>query len=309
MSRFAAVPTAALDDERLEALHIRVLTALCSYGDKDGWCRVGQEQIAARARTNPARVSACITALVEWGWVRKQRVGKMRVNVYQVLMDCDMDAAIDLPSEQEQIAHPANHFCPPSKSLLPTQQVTLAPTANPIGTPFSNTVSNTASSSADPRVNAMDRILKACGPGMLDPAKSASPMLDLRARIGRWLEAWSLEDEILPVIEAKTRDPRTRPMSHFKFIEEDIAAFHAKRVEPLPEIFHEAATLSRIDGSSQGADPSRPGNHARSTRSQGAGSQPRSGNLATSAAWLRRMREEAVGVPDESEDRRDDWVA
>jgi len=243
MSRFAAVPTAALDDERLEALHIRVLTALCSYGDKDGWCRVGQEQIAARARTNPARVSACITALVEWGWVRKQRVGKMRVNVYQVLMDCDMDAAIDLPTEQEQIADTANHTCPPSKSLLPAQQVTLAPTANPIGTPFSNTVSNTASSSADPRVNAMDRILKACGPGMVDHTKSASPMLDLRARIGRWLEAWSLEDEILPVIEAKTRDPRTRPMSHFKFLEEDIAAFHATRIKPnsIVEISNERA--------------------------------------------------------------------
>jgi hypothetical protein len=229
MSRFAAVPTAALDDERLEALHIRVLTALCSYGDKDGWCRVGQEQIAARARTNPARVSSCITALVEWGWVRKQRVGKMRVNIYQVLMDCEADPAIDLPAEQ--IADTASHTCPPGKSLLPTQQVTLAPTANPIGTPFSNTVSNTASSSADPRVNAMDRILKACGPGMLDPAKSSSPLLDLRARIGRWLDAWSLEDEILPVVEAKTRDPRTRPMSHFRFIEEDIAAFHATRIQ------------------------------------------------------------------------------
>lgn len=310
MSRFAAVPTAALDDERLEALHIRVLTALCSYADKDGWCRVGQDKIALRARTNPARVSQCIKDLSDWGWMRRQRVGKMKVNVYQVLMDCEMDATIDLPTEQEQIADTANHLtCSPSKSPLPAQQITLAPTANPIGTPFPNTVSNTASSSADPRVNAMDRILKACGPGMLDPAKSSSPLLDLRARVGRWLEAWSLEDEILPVVEAKTRDPRARPMSHFKFIEEDIAAFHAKRVEPLPEIIYEAATLSRIDGSDQGAGASRPGNHARSARSQGAGGQPRSGNLATSAAWLRRMREEAAGVPDESEDRRDEWVA
>lgn len=230
MSRFAAVPTAALDDERLEALHIRVLTALCSYGDRDGWCRVGQDQIAKRARTNEARVSSCISNLVEWGWVRKQRVGKMRVNIYQVLMDCEADPAIDLPVEQ--IADTANHTCPPSKSLLPTEQVTLATTANPIRTPFSNTVSNTAASSPDPRVNAMDRILKACGPGMLDPAKSPSPMLDLRARVGRWLEVWSLEDEILPVVEAKTRDQRQRPMSHFKFIEEDIAAFHATRIQP-----------------------------------------------------------------------------
>lgn len=144
MSRFAAVPTAALDDDRLEALHIRVLTALCSYADKDGWCRVGQDQISKRARTNPARVSQCIGDLVSWGWLRRQRIGKMRVNVYQVLMDCDYDASIDLPTEQEQLAETANHMtCQPSKSELPSEQITLAETANPIGTPFSNTVQNT----------------------------------------------------------------------------------------------------------------------------------------------------------------------
>ena len=149
MSRFAAVPTAALDDDRLEALHIRVLTALCSYADKDGWCRVGQDLIAGRARTNPARVSQCISDLVAWGWMRRQRVGKMKANVYQVLMDCEMDVSIPLPTEQEHLANTANHVtCPPSKSPLPVEQITLAETANPIGTPFFNTVLNTETVSA-----------------------------------------------------------------------------------------------------------------------------------------------------------------
>lgn len=150
MSRFAAVPTAALDDERLEALHIRVLTALCSYADKDGWCRVGQDLIGKRARTNPARVSQCVSDLSSWGWIRRQRIGKMRVNVYQVLMDCDVDLSIPLPGEQDQLAETANHVtCQDSKSLLPSEQVTLAETANPIGTPFSNTVSNTVLGAQD----------------------------------------------------------------------------------------------------------------------------------------------------------------
>jgi len=144
MSRFAAVPTAALDDERLEALHIRVLTALCSYADKDGWCRVGQDEVAGRARTVPARVSQCIGDLVKWGWVRRQRIGKKAVNVYQVLMDCAFDASIQMPDEQERLAPTANHVtCQPGKSNLLPEQITLAPTANPIGTPFSNTVLNT----------------------------------------------------------------------------------------------------------------------------------------------------------------------
>ena len=231
MSRFAAVPTAALDDERLEALHIRVLTALCSYGDKDGWCRVGQDQIAARARTNPARVSSCITALVEWGWVRKQRVGKMRVNIYQVLMDCEIDQSIDLPPEQ--VAPPAIHpTSQQGKSHLPPEQITLAPTANPIGTPLSNT----PSSSADARRAVIDRIIAACGPGMVDPAKTATPLMDLSARVDRWLAAYDLEAEILPVIEMKTQHPRANPMRDFRFLEEDIAKFHAKRVADLPKV-------------------------------------------------------------------------
>lgn len=144
MSRFAAVPTAALDDERLEALHIRVLTSLCSYADKDGWCRVGQDLIAKRARTNKARVSQCLGDLSGWGWVQKQRVGKKRVNVYRVILDLDFDASI--PVEDECVAETANHLsCPPSKSRLPREQITVAETANPLGTPLSNTVSNTVS--------------------------------------------------------------------------------------------------------------------------------------------------------------------
>ena len=134
MSRFAAVPTAALDDERLEALHIRVLTALCSYGDKDGWCRVGQDKIGQRARTNEARVSSCISDLVKWGWVRRQRVGRKKVNVYQVLMDCELDPSIPLEDDEEGLAEPASVICPPGKSPpsdLPTQQKCFAPTANP----------------------------------------------------------------------------------------------------------------------------------------------------------------------------------
>lgn len=259
MSRFAAVPTAALDDERLEALHIRVLTALCSFSDKDGWCRVGQDKIAARARTNPARVSSSLSALAEWGWVRKQRVGKQKVNVYQVVMDLKFDQSLDLPPEQD--ADTANHQnCPPSKSSLPTEQITIAPPANPIRTPSSNTVSNTPSASFDARREAMRRILDACGPGMVHQSKSANPLLDLKARIDRWLSAWDLEADILPVVEAKTQAHRPHPMTHFKFIEDDIAAFHAKRVSPLPATEtphgrHQPASAGRGSANYRGRGP------------------------------------------------------
>lgn len=150
MSRFAAVPTAALDDARLEAMHIRVLTSLCSFADKDGWCRVGQDKIADRARTNNARVSSSLSDLCKWGWVNKKRVGKMKANVYQVLMDRELDKTIPMPDEQECFAETANHMsCQDGKSELPAEQITFAETANPLGTPFSNTVSNTVVGAQD----------------------------------------------------------------------------------------------------------------------------------------------------------------
>jgi hypothetical protein len=297
MSRFAAVPTAALDDERLEALHIRVLTALCSYSDKDGWCRVGQDKIAARARTNPARVSSCITALAEWGWVRKQRIGKMRVNVYQVVMDRAFDASIDLPPEQ--IAEPASqNNCPPGKSDLPPEQITIAPPANPIRTPSSNTAS---SADFDARRNAMARVLEACGPGMVDQTKSANPLLDLKARIGKWLAAWDLESEILPVVQAKTQNHRQRPMTHFGFIEEDIAAFHAKRIQPVPTV--------EVSNERAGQGQSGRNSHGRGNR--GARSGREHGASAYGAAFDRLFGgdQEANDVPYEPIDGRDERVA
>ncbi len=250
MSRFAAVPTAALDDLRLEALHIRVLTAVCSYADKDGWCRVGQDKIAERARTNPARVSQCIKDLSEWGWMRRQRVGKKKVNVYQVLTDCEIDPTIDLPSEQDELADTANHVtCQPGKPNLPPEQITLAPSANPLGTPFSNTVSNTASATAA-RVEIMDRILAAGGPGMADPAKDHLPRLSLARRITAWLDAWDLEADILPVVAARTSRPRIKPLRDLSNIEPDIAAHHAARTQPVPiaEAPHDPQTDHRVRG-------------------------------------------------------------
>lgn len=294
MSRFAAVPTAALDDERLEALHIRVLTALCSYSDKDGWCRVGQDKIAARARTNTARVSESLTALADWGWLRKQRLGRRKVNVYQVIMDRAVDQDIDLPTEQvtASLAETANHRA----DDLPTEQVQLAATANPIGTPFSNT----ATTSSDARREIVDRILSKCGPGIADPSKTARPLMDLNARLDRWLSAYDLEAEILPVVEMQTMHPRSRPMADFRYIEMDIAAFHAKRLTPLPdpEKTHERT--------GQGASLN---GHAKGRSGARSREQYRSGSLAAGNALLESLAETPADVPDRPEDRRAERVA
>lgn len=221
----------------------------------------------------------------------------------------DMDTyAETTPSVQDQTVN-----CPELDSELPKSEqgsVKQADTVLDLSTTSSadDTRTRNAGWRADPW---MVRIFEVAGPGLESPDKNYNVWLDLNSRIPLWkANGWDLEGDIVPVVMAKTAKPRAKgPMYSFRFIETDIAAYRNRRAEPLPEIVHETAALSRIDGGNAGAGSSRPGNHAHGARSQGAGGQPRSGNLATSAAWLRRMREEAAGVPDESEDRRDDWVA
>jgi len=141
MSRFAAVPTAALDDPRLDGTHIRVLTALCSYTDKDGWCRVRLAKVAERARSGETRTSSCITDLVEWGWVEKMRFGQGHSNAYQVIMDRPFDPEISVENDIEEEPQTS----PVEKQDFPSGEVRLPQSGNPIRTPFSNTVLNTVS--------------------------------------------------------------------------------------------------------------------------------------------------------------------
>lgn len=182
MSRFAAVPTAALDDQRLEAMHIRVLTALCSFSDKDGWCRVGQDKIAERARTNVARVSQAIGDLAGWGWVNRTRFGKQRANAYQVVMDREFDPEIIAPADlesgdlpEEQFAETANHICRDSKSHLPTRQI------------HKNTVLNTVSNTGTS--DQLASVLKAIWGAAPQPSRERSSKKRLAEAVAKILKA------------------------------------------------------------------------------------------------------------------------
>lgn len=160
MSWFAAVPVAALDDERLGAMHIRVLTALCSYADKDGSCCVGQDRVAQRARTTISHVSKTISELCGWGWVERTRHGKQKANAYRIVMDRAPATEITPPEEgrepglpAERLAETANHICREGKSQPPAEPLRLAEGANhfcpqgkshlPRGQIHKNTVLNT----------------------------------------------------------------------------------------------------------------------------------------------------------------------
>ena len=64
MSRFAPVPSAAVDDERLSNLDLLVLMALGYHTDAAGWCWPSQSTIAKKARLNRTTVTACIPSFL-----------------------------------------------------------------------------------------------------------------------------------------------------------------------------------------------------------------------------------------------------
>jgi len=71
MSRFSAVSSAALDDDRLTGPDILVLAALGYHTDKTGWCWPSQDTIATRARLTRQTVSECMKRLVSFGHVER----------------------------------------------------------------------------------------------------------------------------------------------------------------------------------------------------------------------------------------------
>lgn len=250
MSRFAAVPTAALDDERLEALHIRVLTALCSYGDKDGWCRVGQDKIAQRARTNEARVSSCISDLVKWGWVRRQRIGKKKVNVYQVLLDCELDTTIPLVEDSDGLAETASVTCPPSKtpvSDLPTQQKCFAPTASPYEHP-SLTLDDDDSASAE---IGFEERCREWADGFLAP--TAAGIEKLERLVSQTSDAACTEADVERGIKNAVRWLRKNDQTanSFGYFEGAVLAAREQRLKPITSIERKSKKSAELSNSTE----------------------------------------------------------
>ena len=273
-------------DERLTGTRKLVLIALANRTDEDCRCWPSQERLAGECGISVRALSDHLKALEDDGFITRETQHLGRGNGSRTAYTLQLQALKNAPEKiaPAEIAPAISVECTGSRPRVTNHQ------------------QPSTSSSSDARANAIDRILKACGPGMLDPTKSASPLLDLRARVGRWLEAWDLETEILPVVEAKTsRQRKGRPMSHFGFIEEDIAVFHAKRVSKTPEveIFDVNANLS--GGGPRHGGPGSAGQPAARYASGGHGpfgaGQSGRGSIADSAIRRHLHRQNGNGVP------------
>lgn len=92
MSRFCIIPRRAIEDERFSMSHLRVLAALGSYADRNGWCFPSTSTIGGIIGVSRQRVSLCVSELQEWGYIEIHRRTRptdlgQTSNGYRVLFD------------------------------------------------------------------------------------------------------------------------------------------------------------------------------------------------------------------------------
>lgn len=89
--RYSIIPANAVWDRRLNHTDLRVLAALGSYTDKQGWCFPSQQELADKVGVHRQRVCAAIKVLTDCGYVvsrprTDQRRGKIGCE-YRVVID------------------------------------------------------------------------------------------------------------------------------------------------------------------------------------------------------------------------------
>jgi hypothetical protein len=107
--RYTIFAARAVFDERLTPMDVRVLAALGTFSDRQGWCNPSQTTIAKRIGTARSWVNASIKRLVDAGYVQAVKQykegGAQGVSLYRVLMDLSApDAVVDASSTAEFLA-------------------------------------------------------------------------------------------------------------------------------------------------------------------------------------------------------------
>ncbi len=95
--RYSKIPDSAVFDQRLGAAALRVLAALGTYANKEGWCWPSQGTLAKRLGISRQAVGRAIKQLAALGYIRSQGQYNQRTqarvqNRYQVRYDVPVPA-------------------------------------------------------------------------------------------------------------------------------------------------------------------------------------------------------------------------
>lgn len=114
--RYTLFAARAVFDDRLSARDLRVLAALGTYTDRQGWCFPSQGTLAKRLGAGRTHINASLKNLEQCGYVQVVKQvrenGAQAVNLYRVLMD------ISAPEAAEETANAAILPVPPADTPL-----------------------------------------------------------------------------------------------------------------------------------------------------------------------------------------------
>lgn len=126
--RFSIIPARAIDDDRLGNAAVRVLSALGTYSDPDGWCWPAIQTLADRLRVSRQQVKRGIKQLEETGYLVRQRrfntAGREMSSKYRVLYDGNLPAELASWGEGQRSDAPTggNVVLPPGgKVVMPPE--------------------------------------------------------------------------------------------------------------------------------------------------------------------------------------------
>ena len=131
--RFAIVPSWAVDDPQLNASALRVLLALGTYSDQEGWAYPAVSTVAARINLSRQHVHNALKTLEQLGYIeRTQRVrpnGSKASNLYRILFDKPpesvrmMSTTVYIPCKPQFTSKDVNHSLHPelTHANLPTE--------------------------------------------------------------------------------------------------------------------------------------------------------------------------------------------
>lgn len=92
--RFAIIPSRALDDQRIGNAAFKVLAALGSYADRDGWCWPSYGTLAQRFGVSDQAIAKQLKELRRLGYIeivhRHRANGSLSSNGYRLIHDADL---------------------------------------------------------------------------------------------------------------------------------------------------------------------------------------------------------------------------
>lgn len=129
---FAMVHSAVIDDVRVGAAELRVLVALGSYADGDGWCWPRQKHLAERLGISRQAVSKSLILLADHGYIEIERrhddaTGSQIASRYRVRLDYVLPPEMRRTPQPDVAGGVKMTLRPPQRDVAPPATSEVAP--------------------------------------------------------------------------------------------------------------------------------------------------------------------------------------